>query len=252
MTAAVGILGVGLIGGSIGLCARRNGARVVGWDRDPSALESALAAGAIDAVSGAAELYARADVVVIATHLEATLRELERLARDPRGQGSALILDVSSVKVPVVTAAAALRSFVGTHPMAGSERSGVLAARADLFHNATWAYVPTGRESLDAQACDFIRSCGARALAVDATEHDRIVALTSHVPAILAARYGDLYRGEGDARQLCGPVARELLRIGEPNPAMWQPILRANASNVAPHLRRLARELDAAAETLSA
>jgi len=251
VTAAVGVLGVGLIGGSIGLCSRRNGARVVGYDCDPPALESALAAGAIDAVADAPELYARADVVVIAMHLEATLRELERLARNPRGQGSALILDVSSVKVPVMTAAAGIGSFVGTHPMAGSERAGVLAARADLFQGAAWAYVPTGRESLDAQACDFIRSCGANALAVDAADHDRIVALTSHVPAILASRYGDLYQGEGDARQLCGPVARELLRIGELNPAMWRPILRANGRNVAPHLRRLARELEAAAETLS-
>jgi prephenate dehydrogenase len=249
----VGVLGVGLIGGSIGLSARRAGAHVIGADCDPSALEAALARGAIDAAIETEELYRQADVVAIATHLESTLDELKRLACKRLTLQSTLVLDVSSVKSPVVAAAAGLKNFVATHPMAGSERNGILAARAGLFDDAPWAYVPTGDASLDERACKFIRSCGGIPFPVSAAEHDRAVALTSHVPAIVASRYKALLRGsEPDARRLCGPVARELLRVADMNPAMWSAILRANAHNVAPHLRQLAHDLESAADRISA
>ena len=247
----LGIFGVGLIGGSIGLRARCNGAWVVGWDCDPSALEAALALGAIDAITEAQELYRTADVVVIATHLESTLDELGRLAREPQSQPT-LVVDVSSVKAAVVRAARSLKNFVATHPMAGSERSGVAAARADLFDGCSWAYVSSGNEALDEHACELIRGSGGAPLAIEAEEHDRVVALKSHLPQVVASQYAALvYRREPDARQLCGPVARELLRIADMNPAMWREILKANAHNVEPLLHRLATELQAAADAIS-
>jgi prephenate dehydrogenase len=246
----VGILGVGLIGGSIGQRARRNGARVIAIDNNPAALDAARQLGAIDAAVAPHELFPSSDIVVIATHLDATLRELRRLSGEPASR-PALVIDVASVKVPVVEAARGLSNFVATHPMAGSERSTVAAARADLFDGAPWTYVPTGDDTLDTRAHDFIAACGGVPLAIEADEHDRIVALTSHAPQAFAYRYAAVLREtDSSATQLCGPVARELLRIADMNPAMWRDIFAANARNVGPALRRLAADLNAAADAL--
>ena len=247
----LGIFGVGLIGGSIALRARRNGLEVLGYDSDSAAVEQARAAGAIDTIVTRDELSERADVLVIAAHLGATLGEVQRL-RERGDAVCALVLDVASVKTPVVVAARGLKNFVATHPMAGSERSGVSSARSDLFEGRPWAYVPAGDAPLDRRACDFIVSLGGSPVAMTAEEHDRIVAITSHVPQVFAYRYARLLREkEGDAERLCGPVARELLRIANMNPPMWQEILSANATNVESDLRRLAAELNAAADELS-
>jgi prephenate dehydrogenase len=248
----LGIFGVGLIGGSIGLRARRNGLEVLGYDSDLPALEEARAAGAIDAIVTRDELSDRADVLVIAAHLGATLDEIQRL-QEKGDAACTLVLDVASVKIPVVAAARGLKNFVATHPMAGSERSGVSNARADLFEGRPWAYVPAGDEQLDRRACNFIVSLGGMPLAIGAEEHDRIVAITSHVPQVFAYRYAGLLREkEGNAQRLCGPVARELLRIASMNPAMWREIFSANATNIESDLRRLAAELNVAADELSA
>jgi prephenate dehydrogenase len=247
----LGIFGVGLIGGSIGLGARRNGLHVIGYDSDPSALEQARVAGAIDAVATLEELPCLVDVLVIAAHLGATLAEIERL-RERNDANCALILDVASVKTPVVVAARGLKNFVASHPMAGSERSGASNARGDLFDGRPWAFVPTGDAQLDARACGFIVSLGGLPLAVGAEEHDRIVAVTSHVPQVVAYRYARLLHEERGAEQLCGPAARELLRIASMDPAMWREIFSANAGNVEHDLRRLAAELEAAADELAA
>jgi prephenate dehydrogenase len=250
MEPVLGILGVGVIGGSIGLRARGNGVQVVGADSDPVALDTARNVGAIDAVVAPEMLSRLADIVVIAAHLEPTLREIARLANEP--SGPALLLDVASVKVPVAGAAKALSNFVATHPMAGSERSGPSAARPDLFEGCSWAYVPTGDRELDARACRFIESLGGIPVAMTAEEHDRLVALTSHLPQVLALCYARMLRAAGEnAEQLCGPVARELLRISGMSAAMWGDILQANAHNIEPELRRLSRELDAAADALA-
>jgi prephenate dehydrogenase len=246
----LGIVGVGVMGGSIGLRARRSGVRVVGSDSDPAALEAARKAGAIDATASPDALAAMVDVLVLATHLDSTLLELARLASEPT-TSPPLVLDIASVKAPVVRAAERLTNFVATHPMAGSERSGVGGARADLFENCSWAYVPSGDDSLDARACEFMRWCGGTPVAIGAQEHDRIVALTSHLPQIVASCYSALLgESESDAQQLRGPVARELLRIADMNAPMWRDILRANAHNIEPQLRKLGNELSSAADAL--
>ncbi len=246
----LGIFGVGLIGGSLGLRARAGGVYVIGCDADPAALDAASAAGAIDAAATPETLANRSNTLVIATHLEPTLRELERLAGRP-GPSPGLVLDVASVKVPVVVAGARVANFVATHPMAGSERSGAGAARANLFDGCPWAYVPTGDADLDARAREFIRWFGGVPVATMADAHDRVVALTSHVPQIVASCYANLLgKGESEAQQLRGPVARELLRISGMNAPMWRDILRANGSNIEPELRRLANALNSAADSL--
>ncbi len=248
----LGIIGVGAIGGSIGLRARRNQMLVAGYDSDPAALDDARRAGAIDTVATHDELLHRCDTVVIAAPLEATLAEITGLYKLSDAK-PALVVDVASVKVPVVTAAAGLGNFVATHPMAGSERSGMKGARADLFVGRPWAYVPTGDVRLDARAGDFIRLLGGLPVEMSAEAHDRIVAITSHVPQIVAFRFARLLReSDRDAERLCGPVARELLRIAGMNPAMWREIFAANSTNIERELRRLAAELTAAADELAA
>lgn len=248
----VGIFGVGAIGGSIGLRARRNGARVVGADCDGAALQQARSLGAIDSVAEPHELANLCDVLVVASHLGPTLREIERLAAAPAVAAS-LIVDVASVKTPVVRAAEGLRTFVATHPMGGTERSGIRAARADLFDGCAWAYVPTGSEELNGRARAFIESMGGVPVAIGAQEHDRAAALSSHLPQVVAWRYAQLVRtSDSGAQRLCGPVARELLRIAGMSSEMWRDVLRANARNIEPPLRELAAELQAAADALAA
>jgi prephenate dehydrogenase len=248
---SVGIFGVGAVGGSIGLRARHAGLYVLGADSDEAALHEALALGAIDAPAGLEEISGAVDTYVIAVHLGPTLREIERLANNSL-DGPSLIIDVSSVKVPVARDAGGLRNFIATHPIAGTELRGVRAARADLFVDRTWAYVPSGDAPLDARACGFIDSMGAVPFAISAEEHDRAVALSSHVPQLVASCYARILASSDSAtRQLCGPVARELLRIAGMSFEMWRDLLQANAANIDRPLRALSSELEQVAGALA-
>lgn len=248
---SVGIFGVGAIGGSVGLRARRNGAYVVGADRERAALDDALALGAIDAAASVEEMPDRVDTYVIAAHLQPTLDELQRLLSGGT-EGPSLIIDVASVKALVSRAGSGLPNFVATHPMAGTERAGVRAARADLFAARTWAYVPSGDPSLDERVRGFIETMGAFPLAISAEEHDRAVAVSSHLPQLVASCYARIVASSpSTVAQLRGPVARELLRISGMSFDMWRDVLRANAANVEPQLRKLGAELQAAADELA-
>ena len=239
----VGIIGTGLIGGSIGIRARRNGLHVVGYDEDDAALDAALAAGAIEEAVSRGGLLASADTVVVAVPVDATVGEIGAMRESPEIRAS-LVIDVSSAKAPIAAAAHGLANFVGTHPMAGSERSGAAAARADLFDARAWLYVPPGNAALESRARAFIESMGGIASAVDAREHDRIVALTSHLPQLLAFAFARRVRALGEtAEPMCGPVARELLRVGDSNPLMWDSIFAANRVNIEEELRALMAEL---------
>lgn len=245
--ARLGIIGTGMIGGSIGSAARARGWDVRGCDRDPVTARRAIDLGAIDRVAGRDELYAVCDVVVIAAHVDATVEEVRALhARALRDDQ--LVIDVASVKAPIVRAAGGLAAFVPTHPMAGSERSGPAGARADLFAGRTWVYVPTHDAARTERAFAFITQLGANAVAVpDAEMHDAIVALTSHLPQRIAYAFTQLVneRAEHDPAlvdALCGPAARELLRLGRSSRAMWDDIFAANGDAVEREFERL-REL---------
>lgn len=246
--AVIGIVGTGSMGGSIGLRARQNGMRVVGYDLDPCASAEAVERGAIERAVERDELYAIADIVAIAAHLSATIGEIARLRESP--PRAELVVDIASVKSPVVEAARGFRPFVATHPMAGTERSGARHASAALFDRKTWAYVPSGDADLDARARAFIESLGGAPLAIDAVEHDRIVAFTSHLPQLVASVYARQARRGPSFDALCGSLARELLRVGDSGFAMWREILAANAANVEPELRLLATTLVEAADAL--
>ncbi len=217
-------------------------AHVLGFDADATNAEEALRRGAIDGLAARDELYERCDVVVIATPPNATCEELRRLA----GVQSAceLVIDVASVKAPIVEAARGVRNFVATHPLAGSEGSGPASASGNLFEGRGWAYVASGDAQLDATACAFIERLGAMPFACDAERHDRMVAVTSHLPQIVAWALADLMRDAGDDyEKFCGPAGREFLRLARSQPELWKEITELNAPEIVPATLALERAL---------
>lgn len=246
----LGIIGTGMIGGSIGIRARELGWRVIGYDADPEAAQEARVRGAIEAIATREEIGEQADVIVIAAHIAGTIAQMEHL-RATQPHKARLILDISSVKVPIVQAAHGLTNFVATHPMAGRERSGPAAAARDVFEGRTWLYIPTGDRELDWRAVEFIGAFGAIPVEADASEHDRIVAVTSHLPQVLATLFAArLSRPEVQIDAFMGPTAKELLRLSRSSTDMWRDILRANRENIWVELRALAHDLEEAAEAL--
>ena len=240
------------MGGSVGLRAREAGLSVAGWDVDDANLRRALDGGALSAVAGSfRELAAASDVLVLAAPLDAILEQLGELASLKRPP--ALTLDVASVKAPVARAGRAVPGFVATHPIAGSERGGVAAARADLFADKVWAYdagaAPAAVELLEG----FIAGMGALPLAIDPLEHDRIVALTSHLPQLLSVALGrhlDPSLSSPAVSALCGTGMASMLRLAASPWPMWRPILASNAEPVAQEVRELAAVLLGLAEAL--
>lgn len=250
--ARLGIAGVGLIGGSIALRARALGARVAGYDRDASALAAAQQRSALDVTAPDLGALAReCDVLVIALPVDAACDALGALAGRP---GPALVIDVASVKEPLARAGAAVANYLGTHPMAGSERSGIAAADAALFEGATWAHGPHPDAELVERTRRFIVAMGGRPLEIDAAAHDAVVALTSHLPQALAVALGaELAAGTlADPRvmELCGPGMMSMLRLARSPESVWEPIVAANAAPLAAQLRALAARLKEAAAAL--
>jgi len=245
-------VGPGLIGGSIALRARTLGATILGWDADEAALAGALRAGILDEALPTFEALAQAgDVLVLCAPVDATERHVRALEASPAA--ASLVLDVASVKGPIARAGADVPHFVATHPMAGSERSGYGAARADLFVEKIWAYDAAAAGADRTEAVAFIREMGAHPLPIDVDEHDRIVALTSHLPQVLsvllgAKLAGNLERAEVSA--LCGTGIASMLRLGRSAWSVWRPVLEANAAPLAQEVRELAAILNDAATAL--
>jgi prephenate dehydrogenase len=243
-----GVIGLGMMGGSLARAAARAGWQVIGYDTNAKALQEALDSGAIGAALTRSELYAKADTVAIATHIDGTLAEIARLpSESPHAQ---LVFDIASVKAAIVKAAEGIPRFVASHPMAGTEKIGVAGSRAEMFDGRTWAYVPSEN---DARMRALIAEFGATPVAIDAVLHDKAVALSSHLPQALAVAFAERMNGR-DARigdPLLGPTAREFLRLAKPNQAMWRGIFEHNAENIAEEMRAMARALDSAADKLT-
>jgi prephenate dehydrogenase len=231
----IAVLGVGLIGGSIGLAAReRAGATVAGYDADPEVLDAARELGAIDeAAPDVAAAVAQAEVVFAATPIGALPATIEAaLAGAP---ADCVVTDVGSTK-RVVAGAAADERFVGGHPLAGVETAGVQHARADLFDGATWYLTPAQDRTagvLYERLHRLLASFGARPTAIDAGTHDRLMASVSHLPHVLAnalvAQAAALPDAEGSGRlPAVGPSFRDATRGAGANSAIWTDIYLAN------------------------
>ena len=252
----IAILGVGLIGGSVGLAARAQGCEVVGFDTEPGVLDAAVERRALDRAAGAAEeALAGAEACFLCAPVGAlpalTERALEAAGRD------CVVTDVGSTK-RALAAATRDERFIGGHPIAGSEASGVEHARADLFQGAAWYLTPGERSSgvLYERLHGLLVSLGARPIAIDPETHDRLLATVSHLPHVLAnvlvtQAAADLER-EGEALPRVGPSFRDTTRVAGASSAVWTDIYMTNAGAIAERiddtverLRRVAADLRA-------
>lgn len=246
----IAIAGLGLIGASIGLRARRFGWKVAGYDPDPAALREAHVRGALDAqADGFESLLEGADFLVLAAPvgaLPALIERLRSVAQPPRA-----IIDVGSVKEPIVRAAAGLRGFIGTHPLAGAAAGGASGALGSLFHGRPWAYVPSSDTEAQTAVLAFIKAMGARPVPIDAAEHDRVVALTSHLPQTLSVVLATFLEGSAAApavRTLAGPGLESMVRLAQSPFPMWQGIYAENGHNLVGALKAITHLVEALVE----
>lgn len=264
----VRIIGVGLIGGSLGLALSQRGMRVQLADTSPSALALArdLGVGELisagdhshdDAASGAGhgeETPATPRLIVVATPPDVTAEVVVDQLKKHR---DAIVTDVASVKAEIgdeVIARAAddARRYVGSHPMAGRELSGVLAADAQLFVGRPWVIVP-GEASKDAirTVRELILEVGALPATMSAADHDAAVALISHLPQITASLTAARLRGASEqALSLAGQGLRDVTRIANSDPRLWASIIAGNAAQVRRVLTELRDDLDALSDAL--
>jgi prephenate dehydrogenase len=241
----IGVVGVGLIGGSIGLAAReRLDASVAGYDSRSEALRVALQRGAIDRVGTTiADAVADAEAVFVAVpvgRLADTVKAV--LAAAPDG---CVVSDVGSTKRAIVAALngnGRESQFVGGHPLAGAETAGVEHARADLFEGATWYLTPTASTSGIAyeRLHRLLRSIGAQPTAIDAETHDTVLATISHLPHVLAnvlvsQAAQTLTSGPHPPERLpaTGPSFRDATRVAGAPSAIWTDIYVSNRDALA-------------------
>jgi prephenate dehydrogenase len=235
--ARLAIVGLGLIGGSIALAARRAwpALAIVGVDR-PEPVERARRRGAIDESRASVAELADADLIVLATPVPAILEAVAELGA---GSPDALVTDVGSTKRRVLEAAAraGLRRFVGGHPMAGAERRGVEHARADLFEGCPWVLVEPAGGAPEAMVVleRFVAGLGAVPHRFDATSHDRVMAYVSHLPQLLAvALMNAAAAGCGESGLgASGRAFREMTRLAESPADLWRGILSTNGDFIA-------------------
>jgi prephenate dehydrogenase len=235
-----GLIGTGLIGGSVGRALRSAGWHVTGTDHDPDRVQRALELGAIDA--------AGTDPAAEITFVAVPVSAVPAAAQDALAHGG-VVTDVGSVKAPVVAAVDHPR-FVGGHPMAGSEAIGVDGARADLFDGAAWVLTPTPSTDQQAHALvhSVVRSFGADVLTLAPEQHDRLVATVSHVPHLTAAALMQMAarRSERDTTllRLAAGGFRDMTRIAAGDPGMWIDVCAENRDAIVEVLDELMGALD--------
>ncbi|MFD7895365.1 prephenate dehydrogenase [Streptomyces sp. NPDC059743] len=246
------VIGTGLIGTSAALALAGRGVTVHLSDHDPSRARTAaaLGAGTDETPEGPVDL---AIVAVPPAHVAATLAAA---MRDGVARG---YLDVASVKGgprrELEALGLDLASYIGTHPMSGKERSGPLAATADLFDGRPWVLTPTRDTDTEVLnlALELVALCRAVPVVMDADAHDRAVALVSHTPQLISSMVAArLAEADETAVRLCGQGIRDVTRIAASDPGMWVEILSANPGPVADVLAGVAADLGETVEALRA
>jgi prephenate dehydrogenase len=245
---SLAVVGTGLIGASAGLAAQRAGVtRVSGWDPDPDALRIAAERGAVEAAADLESAVAGAELVLVAAPVASLPSQVrEALALAPP---EATVTDVGSTKAPVCDAAVGDERFIGGHPICGLEARGPERANAELFDGATWFLTPSSTTSPDRFRLvhGFVTALGARPVAIDPGAHDRLVAVTSHLPHALAnvlLNQAGASRVDGhDPLAGAGGSLRDMTRIAGANPRIWVDIFLDNrealAGALAEHRRRV-------------
>lgn len=243
----VALAGVGLIGGSVGLAARRRlGAHVVAWNRSRRALDAALEMGAIDAAVDRLSDLGDADVALACVSVDALAPTVRALCAAAPG---AVVSDVGSTKRALVEEVDA-ESFIGGHPLAGAESTGVEHAREDLFDGATWYLTPRARSAgvLYERLARFVSGLGAVPTAIAAADHDRLMAAVSHLPHVVANALVEQAAEAlgGETLPATGPSFRDATRVAGANPPLWAQIYAANAPAVGEQIDELVARLQAA------
>ncbi len=237
------IIGVGLLGGSIGLAARKIhvAKEIAGFVRNQKNISDCEKFGATDfATTDLLSAVSNSDLVILCTPLAQMPSLAEQML--PALKRGAIVTDVGSVKSNVVRELESLvqksgAHFIGSHPMAGAEKTGVAVARANLFENAVCVLTPTKKSNANAvrKLEQFWQSLGARVLKIDAAQHDLLVSRSSHLPHVIAAALANLVLNPANPKmqsQLCATGFRDTTRIASGSPEMWRDIALANRKNL--------------------
>ena len=251
----ISIIGVGLLGGSIGLAAkkRRLSKEVAGYVRRAASLKDCERAGAVDyATTDLLAAVSGADLVILCTPLAQMRAIVQRML--PALKRGAIVTDVGSVKASVVRDVESLvksagAHFIGSHPMAGGEQMGVLAARKDLFDCAMCVVTPTKKSSPTAvrKVEQFWSALGCHMLRLTPDLHDTLVSRSSHLPHVTAAALASLVLNPAHPPAqpaLCANGFRDSTRIASGSPEMWRDIALANRKNLARELGAFVHELE--------
>jgi prephenate dehydrogenase len=253
----VAIVGLGLLGGSWGLALKKAGftGRIVGYARRAETREQALGEGAVDEVcADVTEAVREADLVILATPVAVILDHLARL--QPHFSPQALITDVGSTKRRICERAAGHYAqrplFLGGHPMAGKERSGLENADARLFENARYVLTPLKPGDFDDGRVQAFRALvaaiGARPLTSDPAAHDRAVAYLSHLPQLLSSALAGLidekYTAEDLSLELAATGFRDVTRLADSPYSVWRDICLTNTENIQMALDALIQKLE--------
>jgi len=251
------IVGTGLIGGSFGLALKKCGftGRIVGCDR-ASVLKQAREKGAVDdiEVDPAASVQG-SQVVLLATPVGAIIELIGRLG--PSLSATTLLTDVGSTKAEVLSRAAAVfgkdtgRRFLGGHPMAGKEQTGVEASDPDLFQGAIWLVTPSAKQNIFAgvsgEFLSWVEKIGAGAASMEADMHDHVCGWVSHLPQFistaLAAALVDEFGEDAPLLETGGRALREMTRISGSPYSMWRDVALTNKTNIQRALLKLEQRL---------
>ena len=259
----VAIVGVGLIGGALGMAAKKRSLaqRVIGVGRSEPKLMRAQILGAIDEYSLNFETgAARADLIVICTPVRLIVPMLERMAASLKA--GAVVTDVGSTKCEVVSGASAVMpdgcDFVGGHPMAGNEQSGVEAAFPDLFLGSTYVLTPAQGTSLQAlgKMTSLAEAIGANVEIMTPEEHDQAVSVISHLPHAMSSALLQLaeasQRKDSKTFRLAAGSFRDLTRISDSSPELWRDICLTNADSLSHAVDSLQQFLEGFKKALEA
>ena len=229
------VVGTGLIGASVGLAAKRGGATVAGFDTDRSVAEAAAERGAVDEVAASIEeALAGAELAVVAVPVGQLASQVRAVLA--AGEDGCTVTDVGSTKAAVCAAAAGSPRFVGGHPVCGSEARGPEHANADIFGGATWFLTPLPQTEPERHRLvhGFVSELGAIPVAIDPVAHDRLVALTSHLPHVMAnvlVNQAGATRIDGhEPLSSAGGSLRDMTRVAGANPRIWVDIFLENAA----------------------
>ena len=250
----IAALGLGLIGGSLGLALQQAGIakHIAGYDSNPDATYQALARGAITDICNTAEkAVQQADMVILATPILAMPELLKRIA--PVLKPGVLVTDTASTKTQILTWAKTLLPanvvFVGGHPMAGREHSGIEAAEVGLFEGCAYCLIPGMQTSSEAvaQLSEIVLRLGAHPLVIDAERHDRLVAGISHLPFVLSSALVQCLGKEEDWNEMTTLAAggfRDMSRLAAGSSTMYRDICATNKEEILNWLDAMALQLD--------